>query len=79
LLDELGAPVADPRNPEQIASALVRALTETVARRREANWQPWGHPAVTSKYEVKNVAAAFRRILHDIVQQKHPCVMSTQY
>ncbi|MGA7388943.1 MAG: glycosyltransferase [Pseudolabrys sp.] len=69
LLARLGAPVANPRDPEQVASTLRRALALASDRRRAANWQPWGNPTVASEYEVKNVAAAFRQIVQDTLQR----------
>jgi hypothetical protein len=70
LLGELGAPVADPRDPEQVASALGRALAAASERRSAADWQPWGNPEVTDKYKVENVAAAFLQILSNTLKQK---------
>jgi len=72
LLTRLNAPIADPRNPEQVATALSRALSEAIERRLSAHSQPWGNSAITSKYDVENVAAAFRQILHNTLQQSRP-------
>ncbi len=74
LLARLGAPVADPRNPEQIASSLHLALKLASDRRHAVNWQPWGDPAIASEYKVENVAAAFGQMLEVTLQQKRTLI-----
>lgn len=68
LLARLGAPVCDPREPQQIAAALRGALTDAAERRRAANWQPWGDRGIASEYRIENVAAAFCQIVQNTLQ-----------
>ena len=65
LLARLDAPVIDPRNPEQVASALRSMLGQAADRRHAADWLPWGKSSVTSEFHVQNVTAAFSRIIQD--------------
>jgi glycosyltransferase involved in cell wall biosynthesis len=63
LLTRLGAPIANPREPELVASALRIALKQAADRRLAANWQPWGDSSITSEFRVENVSAAFSQII----------------
>lgn len=63
LLARLDAPAIDPRNPEQVASALRSMLGQAANRRHAASWLPWGKNSVASEFHVKNITAAFSRII----------------
>jgi hypothetical protein len=65
LLARLDAPVIDPSNPEQIASALQFMLGQAAYRRHAASWLPWGKDSVASEFHVKNITAAFSRIIQE--------------
>jgi glycosyltransferase involved in cell wall biosynthesis len=65
LLARLDAPVIDPRNPEQIASALQSMLGQAANRRHAASWLPWGKDSVASEFHVKNITATFSRIIQE--------------
>ena len=65
LLARLDAPVVDPRNPEQIASALSSMLGQAANRRQAADWLPWDKDSIAREFHVQNVAATFSRIIHD--------------
>jgi hypothetical protein len=69
LLTRLGAPIADPKNPEQVASALRLALGQAAARRAAPNWQPWGDSTVINEFDIENVSAAFYQIVHHTAQR----------
>jgi glycosyltransferase involved in cell wall biosynthesis len=72
LLARLGAPVADPRNREQVAASLQLVLDRAKLRRAASNWQPWGDPAITDEYDIENVSTAFSRIVQATVQRAAP-------
>ena len=65
LLARLDAPVIDPSNPEQIASALQLMLGQAAYQRHAASWLPWGKDSVASEFHVKNITAAFSRIIQE--------------
>jgi glycosyltransferase involved in cell wall biosynthesis len=69
LLSRLGAPIADPRNPEQIATALRRALKIAADRRLAANWQRWGDPEILDEYDIGSVSKAFFQIMQNTLQR----------
>jgi glycosyltransferase involved in cell wall biosynthesis len=69
LLARLGAPIADPSKPEEVASALRFALDQATVRRGASNWQPWGNPAILSEFDKKNVIAAFSQIVQNTIER----------
>jgi glycosyltransferase involved in cell wall biosynthesis len=69
LLTRLGAPVANPDDPEAVATALRLVLERARARRDAPDWQPWGDPAIISEFDIASVSKAFSRIVHDTVQR----------
>ena len=69
LLTRLGAPIADPSNTEQIATALRHALKIAADRRLAANWQPWGDPEIMHKYDIGSVSKAFSQIMRNSLQR----------
>ena len=69
LLARLGAPIADPSKPEEVASALRFALDQAAIRRGASNWQPWGNPTIMSEFDIKNVTAAFSQVVQDTIQR----------
>jgi hypothetical protein len=70
LLTRLGAPIADPVNPEQIATALRHALKIAADRRLAANWQPWGDPEIMREYDIGSVSKAFFQIMQNTLQRR---------
>lgn len=69
LLTRLGAPIADPSNTEQIATALRHALKIAADRRLAANWQPWGDPEIMHEYDIGSVSKAFSQIMRNSLQR----------
>jgi glycosyltransferase involved in cell wall biosynthesis len=65
LLARLGAPIADPRKPSDVARALRWALEQAAIRREAKVWQPWGDPSIINEFDIVNVAPAFFRIAQD--------------
>ena len=69
LLARLGAPIADPSKPDEVAAALRFALDQAAVRRGAPNWQPWGNPTIMSEFDIENVIAAFSRIVQNTIQR----------
>jgi len=69
LLARLGAPIADPRNPEQVTAVLRLALGQAAARRAVPNWQPWGDSTVINEFDIESVSAAFSQIVQHTAQR----------
>jgi glycosyltransferase involved in cell wall biosynthesis len=67
LLARLGGFTADPRDPQDVATALLHAIT--VARQRTARGvtRPWGHAAVRAEFEPRHNAAVLEEILRECV------------
>jgi hypothetical protein len=66
LLARLGAVLADPRQPEEIDTALRRALAEARQRRSLAPAPPWGDPVIRAGFTAERVASQFAEILRAI-------------
>ena len=69
LLTRLGAPIADPRKPEQIVTELRQALKLAADRRLAANWQLWGDPKIMHDYEIGSVAKAFFQMMQNTLRR----------
>ena len=65
LLARVGAPVADPRQPSEVARGLREALRLVHARRSEPGRHAWGDPAVRAEFHIDRV----RRDLTDMIEQ----------
>jgi hypothetical protein len=65
LLARIGAPVADPRRPAEVADGLRRALRLVRARRSAGDRQRWGDDTVRAEFHVEQV----QRGLTDIIEQ----------
>jgi len=66
LVERLGGIVADPRDIEAVAVALLRALE--LARRERKSTEPWGNADVRKELHAKRVAADFGRMLDEMVR-----------
>ena len=65
LLARVGAPVADPRRPSDVAKGLREALRLVHARRSDPGRHAWGDPAVRAEFHVDRV----RRDLTGMIEQ----------
>ena len=68
LLARVGAPVADPRQPSDVAKGLREALRLVHARRSEPGRQAWGDPAVRAEFHVDRVRHDVTGMIEQTVQ-----------
>jgi hypothetical protein len=69
LLTRLGSLIADPRDPEQVATGLRHSLQLATDRRLAANWRPWGDPEIMRDYQIEGVAKSFFQIMQNTLQR----------
>ncbi len=65
LLARCGGLVADPREPNAIARALLRMLQLARERRRLPAREPWVGPTISGEFHAERVAARFSGLLRD--------------
>lgn len=63
LLRRLGAPVGDPRRPEDAAMTLLRALRLAAEQRDRGVAAPWADPVIRNEFAIDRVAGEFTAIL----------------
>lgn len=66
LIRELGGPVVDPSNTEDIRTALLLFIDLLKARRESSGLEPWGTPEVRERFEAARVSKSFETMLRDI-------------
>jgi glycosyltransferase involved in cell wall biosynthesis len=70
VLRRLGGLVADPRDNDQVADALVRALQLARERKVDVNRTPWGDADIRAKFTIDRVTRDFAAILTDVIARK---------
>ena len=68
LLTRLGAEVADPRQPSEVAKRLRKAVYLAHKRRSEAVRQDWGNDEVRSEFHVNRVQRDLTRIIEQVAR-----------